>query len=207
MNAADDEIETNTLTPRSISGHPRVRSTRKIIKSAAGNIVGVVVAFSLLSGITWAAAASLDEKRNSRLLAQQNEDAIVSSLPLAVGMRPTPVAVVRQEDGARIIAITVQDARRHRDDILPNSLGGPEVSGFAPPSPMRDAFVRDLVQRVSARLDCKTGALKALRYETARGLSDKPSYVGPPMMGSGQLPQSIDMARTELICSLPVTRG
>lgn len=172
-----------------------------------GNVIGIVVAAFLLAWIAWMAANSIDDRRNARLLAQYGEDAVVASLPLDKGMRPTPIAVVREEDGARIIAITIQDARRHRDDLLPGSLGGSEIDGFAPPSPMRDAFVRDLVQRISARLDCRTGALKALRFEVAKGLSVRASYVGPPLENAGGLPTSLDMARTQVICSLPVTRG
>jgi len=172
-----------------------------------GNVIGILVASLLLLGIAWYCATTIDDRRNARLLAQYGEDAVVASLPLAKGMRPTPIAVVREEDGARIIAITIQDARRHRDDLIPGSLGRSEIAEFAPPSPMRDAFVRDLVQRISARLDCTTGALKVMRFEVARGLSVKPSFVGQEIQNGGGLPDRIDPASASVICSLPVTRG
>lgn len=175
--------------------------------TAAGNVAGIVIAAFLIGWVGWSAASIVDEKRNNRIIDQLNEDAVVASLPLATGMRPTPIAVVREEDGARIIAITTHDARRHRDDLVPGSLGRSEIADFAPPSPMRDAFFRDLVQRISARLDCKTGHLQPLRYEIARGLSDRATFVGPAIKSSAGLPTSIEKSRAHVICSLPVTRG
>lgn len=196
--------EENMGTARS---EDRVDRRRTRGGTMIGNVLGIVIASVLLLGIAWYCATTIDDRRNARLLAQYGEDAIVASLPLAKGMRPTPIAVVREEDGARIIAITIQDARRHRDDIVPGSLGRSEIAEFAPPSPMRDAFVRDLVQRISARLDCTTGALKVMRFEVARGLSVKPSFVGQEIQNGGGLPSHIDAASAGVICSLPVTRG
>jgi hypothetical protein len=175
--------------------------------TAAGNVAGIVIAAFLVGWVGWSAASIIDDNRNNRIIEQNNEDAVVASLPLATGMRPTPIAVVREEDGARIIAITTHDARRHRDDLIPGSLGRSEMAEFAPPSAMRDAFFRDLVQRISARLDCRTGSLKPIRYEIATGLSARATYVGPKITNSGGLPTSIEMSRTHVICSLPVTRG
>jgi hypothetical protein len=205
MDAGTTEVHDDTAKE---GGRRMVSSrSRRWAGTAAGNVIGIVVAAFLIVCIGWYAATTIDARRNLRIVGQYNEDATVASMPLKPGMRPTPIAVVREEDGARIIAITVQDARRHRDDLLPGSLDRSEMDEFAAPSPMRDAFFRDLVQRISAHLDCSTGDLKALRMEVSRGLSDKASYVGPRLETDGGLPTKLDMARTQVICSLPVTRG
>jgi hypothetical protein len=185
----------------------RTKQERARSLPLAQGVFGVVLGLVLLGGISWTAARGIDDSRNARITGQYLEDAVVASLPLAPGMRPTPIAVVRQEDGARIIAVTIQDARHHRDDILKGSLGRSEVASFAPPSPMRDAFVRDLVQRVSARIDCRTGDLVAQRIEIAKGLSDRATYTGGRIVNNAGLPSRIETARAQVICSLPTTRG
>ena len=213
MPTADDArttSETVLASPYTSEGAPvtdKTRQERARSLPLAQGVFGVVLGMVLLGGISWCAARTVDDARNTRIAGQYLEDAVVASLPLAPGMRPTPIAVVRQVDGARIIAVTIQDARHHRDDILPGSLGRSEVASFAPPSPMRDAFVRDLVQRVSARLDCRTGDLVAQRIEIARGLSDRATYTGGRIVNNAGLPTKVEPARAQVICSLPTTRG
>lgn len=202
-----ESVLASSSTPEGGSVTEKTRQERARSLPLAQGVFGIVLGMALLGGISWCAARTIDDARNIRISGQYLEDAVVASLPLAPGMRPTPIAVVRQVDGARIIAVTIQDARHHRDDLLPGSLGRSEVASFAPPSPMRDAFVRDLVQRVSARIDCRTGDLVAQRIEIAKGLSDRATYTGGRIVNNAGLPTKVEPARAQVICSLPTTRG